>query len=407
MQRTPSELACWLRLTLTDGLGPVGAAQVLQHTGSPQSILASPAQALEALGLRPAVVRDLLQPTPSRLAQIERILAWADGPARSLVTLADPDYPAWLAQIHDPPPVLFVHGERHWLSRPMLAIVGSRNATLHGIDTATELAAHLSHAGWTIVSGLALGIDRAAHQGALQGPGSTLAVMGSGIDRIYPRRHEALGQQIAMQGALVSELPPGTPPAAAFFPRRNRLIAGLSQGVVVVEAAVQSGSLITARLANEGGREVFAVPGPVRSGVSRGCHQLLREGATLVESAADVLAICPAPAMSSPPSFHRSLCGIPRHGADRRATGVGDSNDTTLGSGALPQDPLQQRILAALQGGAAHPDQLAAHLGLPVQALAAALLELELHGWLITGAQGLLSPCQPGRQLASAQFRLL
>jgi DNA processing protein len=394
-ERSPDELRGWLRLTLTEGLGPVGAAQLLQQLGSPRAVLASTGHTLEALGLRPALVRRLLQPEPERLALMEQILAWAPRTGGHLVTLADPDYPAWLAQIHDPPLVLYVRGERHWLKRPMLAVVGSRNATLHGIDTATELAAQLSQAGWTLVSGLALGIDMAAHQGALQGPGSTLAVMGCGIDQIYPRRHQALGQQIAEQGALVSELPPGTPPAAAFFPRRNRLIAGLAQGVVVVEAALHSGSLITARLASEAGREVFAVPGPVRSGVSRGCHLLLREGATLVESAADVLAVCPAPTIAQPASSRPST-GLPP------SPGVLPS-----ASGALPPDPLQQRILAALQGGAAHPDQLAAHLGQPVHTLAAALLELELQGWLVTGAQGLLSPFQPGHQLASAQFRLL
>lgn len=407
MQRTPDDLRGWLRLTLTEGLGPVGAGRLLQQLGTPQAALARPAQSLESLGLRPAVVRDLLQPGRARLAQIEQTLDWATRPKAHLVTLADPDYPAWLAQIHDPPLVLFVQGERQWLNRPALAIVGSRNATLHGIDTATELAAQLSHAGWTIVSGLALGIDRAAHQGALQGLGSTLAVMGCGIDRIYPHRHEALGQQIAAQGALISELPPGTPPAAAFFPRRNRLIAGLARGVVVVEAALQSGSLITARLAGEAGREVFAVPGPVRSGVSRGCHQLLREGATLVESAADILAVCPPPSVNPPQSFHLPMSGDPLPGSDRRAGGSVGPGGGDIRPGALPQDPLQQRILAALQGGAAHPDQLAAHLGLPVHSMACALLELELQGWLITGAQGLLSPCQPGHQLASAQFRLL
>jgi len=395
MQRAPDDLKAWLRVALADGLGPVGAARLLLQLGAPERILASSGQELQSLGLRPAIVRELLQPAPDRLTQIDQILDWAARPGSHLVTLADPDYPAWLAQIHDPPLVLFVRGDRPWLNRPMLAIVGSRNATLHGIDMATELAAHLSQAGWTIASGLALGIDMAAHQGALRGPGSTLAVMGCGIDQIYPRRHEALGQQIARQGALISELPPGTPPAAAFFPRRNRLIAGLSQGVVVVEAALQSGSLITARLASEGGREVFAVPGPVRSGVSRGCHQLLREGATLVESATDVLAVCPAPVGSRPAS------GLSSAGPGHPPHAPGST------TGPMPQDPLQQRILAALQGGAAHADQLAAHLDLPVHTLAAALLELELQGLLITGAQGLLSPGRPGHQLASAQFRLL
>lgn len=395
MQNRSHDLRAWLRLTLTEGLGSVGLARLLQHFGSPQAVLGCEGRALEAIGLKPVVVRDLLRPGPKSLARVEHALEWAERSGGQLMTRTDPDYPAWLAEIHDPPGVLYVRGARRWLNQPMLAIVGSRNATLHGIETATELATQLSQAGWTIVSGLALGIDMAAHQGALEGPGSTVGVMGCGINQIYPRRHQRLGEQIAERGALISELPPDTPPAAAFFPRRNRLIAGLAHGVVVVEAALQSGSLITARLAGEAGREVFAVPGPVRSGVSRGCHQLLREGATLVESSADILNVCRAPNLSMPG------CTAPEK------TLAQTLHRLPGASGGWPQDPLKQRILAALQGGAAHPDQLAAHLGLPVHTLSCALLELELQGWLITGAQGLLSPCQPGHQLASAQFRLL
>lgn len=385
------DLPGWLRLAFADGIGPVCASRLLDHFKSPGAIFAASGAALEAAGLRPAQVRSLLERDTIRDALIDQTLAWATLKGSQIVIRTDPDYPESLANIHDPPVVLFMNGERRWLERPMLAMVGSRNATLHGSDTATELAQHLSQAGWTIVSGLALGIDLAAHQGALRGPGSTLAVLGCGIDRIYPRRHEALARQIAEQGALISELPPGTPPAAAFFPRRNRLIAGLAAGVIVVEAALQSGSLITARLASECGREVFAVPGPIRSGVSRGCHQLLREGATLVESAADILIQCPAPAIQP---------------------GSAELTDSIRPIGQTPRgdvlsDPLQRRILSLLQGGAAHPDQIAAHLGLQVHEIAASLLELELRGLLLTGAQGLLSPCQQGRELASAQFRLL
>lgn len=383
----------WLHLAFTDGIGPVCAARLLEAFHTPESILAAAGEKLARAGLRPAQVRSLLAADPAREALIQKTLAWAATDGHQILTRADPDYPSLLAHIHDPPVVLFLKGDRRWLARPMLAMVGSRNATLHGSDTASELALHLSQAGWTIVSGLALGIDLAAHRGALQGPGSTLAVLGCGIDRVYPRRHQALAGHIAQQGALLSELPPGTPPAAAFFPRRNRLIAGLAQGVIVVEAALQSGSLITARLAAECGREVFAVPGPIRSGVSRGCHQLLREGATLVETAADVLAQCPAPITLAGSARAPNLPSL----ADRPIAAAAESL----------QNPLHRRILALLQGGAAHPDQIASHLGLPVHALASSLLELELGGLLITGAQGLLSPGQPGRELASAQFRLL
>jgi DNA processing protein len=275
----------------------------------------------------------------------------------------------------------------------MLAVVGSRNASLQGTETAFDIARTLGEAGWTIVSGLALGIDAAAHQGALETSGGTLAVLGCGIDRIYPRRHQGLADQVLACGALLSELPPGTPPAAAFFPQRNRLIAGLAHGVVVVEAALQSGSLITARLANEGGREVFAVPGPIRSSLSRGCHQLIRDVATLIESAAQILEVCPPPDPRS----------RPREGPTPKP----DASEQAPKRPAPPHDPLQERILRALEGGAAHADQLARHLEIPVHELAAPLLSLELQGRLVTDAQGQLSPCVPGRQLASAQFRLL
>lgn len=382
----------WLRLAFTEGLGPITGNALLKALGSPEAIFASGARHLQAAGLRPTGVRRLLGPDPQREALVEHALEWASRPDTHIITRADPDYPARLDQIPDPPLVIFLRGTRSWLNRPMLAMVGSRNASLHGTDTAFEMARVLSEAGWTIVSGLALGIDAAAHRGALEGPGGTIAVLGCGIDRIYPRRHQELSEALLSCGALLSELPPGTPPAAAFFPRRNRLIAGLTHGVVVVEAALQSGSLITARLANEGGREVFAVPGPIRSALSRGCHQLIREGATLVESAAHILEVCPPP-------------GRP---ARRPSTAEPESSAAGApGSQPPDQDPLHERILSALQGGAAHPDQLARHLDLPVQALAAPLLILELQGRLITGAQGQLSPCDPGRQLASAQFRLL
>ncbi|MCM8814192.1 MAG: DNA-processing protein DprA, partial [Candidatus Omnitrophica bacterium] len=200
----------------------------------------------------------------------------------------DPAYPRSLLSLADPPCVLFAVGKACLLEGEALAIVGSRSATPGGERTAERFAAALSARGHPIVSGMALGIDGAAHHGALEGPGSTLAVLGTGPDRVYPARHRELARRIANDGLLISEFPPGTPPLAGNFPRRNRLIAGLSRGVLVVEAAVESGSLITARLAGEMGREVFAVPGSIHSPQSRGCHRLLREGAKLVETVEDV-----------------------------------------------------------------------------------------------------------------------
>ena len=206
-----------------------------------------------------------------------------------MITLADAEYPQALLQIPDPPPLIYVKGRRELLNRDSFAVVGSRNATAQGVNNAEAFSAALSNAGLTIVSGLALGVDAAAHRGGLEGAGSTIAVVGTGLDIVYPARNRALAHDIAERGALISEFALGTPALAANFPRRNRLICGLSRGCLVVEAAVSSGSLITARLAAEQGREVFAIPGSIHSPLAKGCHALIKQGAKLVESAQDVL----------------------------------------------------------------------------------------------------------------------
>ncbi len=209
--------------------------------------------------------------------------------SRQIVTLGDAALPAGAAQTADPPLLLYAQGRCELLHARAVAIVGSRNPTPQGIDNARAFAGHLSQAGLTIVSGLALGIDGAAHEGALDGPGSTIAVVGTGLDRVYPTRHRELAHRIASEGLMVSEFPLGTPPLPPNFPLRNRIIAGLTRGTLVVEAALQSGSLITARLALEAGREVFAIPGSIHSPQSRGCHALIKQGAKLVDGAEDVL----------------------------------------------------------------------------------------------------------------------
>lgn len=219
---------------------------------------------------------------------LERTLAWLDHPRNHLLTWNDAAYPALLREIPSPPALLHVCGDPEVLSLPQIAIVGSRNPTASGEQNATAFAEHLVRAGFVVTSGLALGIDACAHRGALAA-GKTIAVVGTGLDRVYPARHRDLAQSIADAGALVSEFPLGTPPKAEHFPRRNRIISGLGMGVLVVEAAVQSGSLITARLAAEQGREVFAIPGSIHSPLSRGCHALIRQGAKLVETAQDIL----------------------------------------------------------------------------------------------------------------------
>lgn len=279
------ELAAWLRLTLIPGIGGETQRKLLAAFGLPEQIFAA-----GRLDVR-SVIGDkadlLFDFDPSEA--VDRSISWAEGENRHLLTLADAAYPPALLQIADPPSLLYVYGDPNLLTMPSLAIVGSRNATPQGLRTAESFARHLAAQGLSIVSGLALGIDAAAHRGALAAEGKTVAVIGTGADRVYPARNKELALAIAEHGAIVSEFPLGTPVLAHNFPRRNRIISGLARGVLVVEAAPESGSLITARLAGEQGREVFAVPGSIHSPQSRGCHRLIRQGAKLVETAADIL----------------------------------------------------------------------------------------------------------------------
>lgn len=286
------------------------------------------------------------------------LAAGTDGIPRAFWTLGDAAYPPPLLQTADPPLALFAEGDPAWLERPMLAIVGSRHATPQGLDNARDFAQALGEAGWTVVSGLATGIDGAAHAGALAGPGGTVAVVGTGPDDVYPRRHRALAARIRERGLILSEYLPGTPPLRENFPARNRVIAGLARGTLVVEAALQSGSLITARLAAEAGREVFAVPGSIHAAQSRGCHALIRQGAALVESAADILQELQAPAIRQGPAPAPS------------ETPADDAEDTP------PGDPL----LDALGHDPATLDALSARTGWATSALSVRLLELELEG---------------------------
>lgn len=281
-----SERRAWLGLSLTRGLGGQSCRALLAAFGGPEQIYAAPVSAL-----KPFLPVDVAQRVAMGIdeAAIEATLRWLDAPGNHLVTLADVDYPQRLLEIPDPPPLFYLKGRRELLGAPALAVVGSRNATPQGEANARAFAETLAHAGLTIVSGLALGIDAAAHRGGLMGAGSSIAVVGTGLDIVYPARNKALAHQVAEGGAIVSEFPVGTPAIAANFPRRNRIISGISLGCLVVEAAPKSGSLITARLAAEQGRDVFAIPGSIHSPLARGCHHLIRQGAKLVESAQDVL----------------------------------------------------------------------------------------------------------------------
>lgn len=278
-------LAAWLRLTLIPGISGETQRKLLAAFGLPEAIFA--AGRLEARSVIGDKADLLLDSAPTEA--IEHGLAWASQPGQSIITLADASYPPALLEIADPPSVLYVRGNPDLLHRRGIAVVGSRNATPQGIQTAESFARHLAAQGLCIVSGLALGIDAAAHRGALAAQGETVAVIGTGADRIYPARNKELAIAIAERGAIVSEFPLGTPAVAYNFPRRNRIISGLARGVLVVEAAPESGSLITARLAAEQGREVFAIPGSIHSPVARGCHKLIKQGAKLVETAQDIL----------------------------------------------------------------------------------------------------------------------
>lgn len=283
------ELAQWIRLEQTPGVGAETGRRLLAAFGLPENIFAAGFSALKSI-VSERVAHALLAPVSDETAvRIDKTLAWAGQPGNCVLTLADSAYPKALLNIADPPLMLYGKGRMELLSRPALAVVGSRNATTQGMLNAEKFAEVLSQAGLSIISGMALGIDTAAHEGGLRGSGSTVAVIGTGADIVYPARNRQLAHRIADGGCILSEYPLGMPAIAANFPRRNRIISGLAQGVLVIEAAAQSGSLITARMAGDQGRDVFAIPGSIHSPLSKGCHLLIKQGAKLVESAQDIL----------------------------------------------------------------------------------------------------------------------
>lgn len=363
------ELADWLRLSLTDGVGPNTARELLSRFGLPEHIFGAGLPALQKCVPDKLALALSSAPSAAIAAHIDLSLQWARLPGNHVLTFADNAYPQALLTISDPPPVLYAKGRVELLSRPSLAIVGSRNATAQGAQNAERFAQALSHAGVSVMSGLALGIDAAAHLGALSAHvdhASTVAVTGTGLDLVYPAKHRELAHRIAADGCLISEYPLGTPAIAANFPRRNRLISGLSQGVLVVEAALQSGSLITARSALEQGREVFAIPGSIHSPLAKGCHQLIRQGAKLVESAQDILEELRWQA--------RVQTSSPSANAASDATQLAD--DTAQLLNASGYDPVSV-------------DELTDRTGWPLAAVQAKLLELEMQGQLEMLAGGL------------------
>jgi DNA processing protein len=350
---SPDELAAWLRLTLIPGIGGEGQRRLLKACGSPEAIFSTSGSALR--GVLGSALAERLVGHDAR-TEIDAALAWVAQAGNHILTLADAAYPQALLTAADPPVLVYAKGDPErlaLLNRPAFAIVGSRNATKQGEANATAFAQALAAAGLTIVSGLAAGIDAAAHRGALPEAASTIAVVGTGCDRIYPARNEALAREIAEKGVIVSEFPVGTPPLAANFPRRNRIIAGLARGCLVVEAARQSGSLITARLSAEAGREVFAIPGSIHSPQSRGCHALIKQGAKLVESAQDILEELRWERIVNPAAI-ANMAPVPE----------------------AETDP----VLVALGGDPCDLDTLVGRTGLAVDALLARLLPLELDG---------------------------
>lgn len=350
------DIVSWLRLTLVPGVAPTAQRLLLRaFGGAPAVFRASSRQIAAAAG--DEGVAALLEAGP-RKSLLDATLAWLEGPDCHLLTLGDADYPQALLQIPDPPSVIYARGRIAVLNTPAVGIVGSRNATPQGVRDAEAFALALSQAGFAIVSGLALGIDAGAHRGGLAGAGSSIAVMGTGPDRIYPRRNHDLAHALATKGCLISEFALGTPPDAANFPRRNRLISGLSRGVLVVEAAFPSGSLTTAKCALEQGRDVYAIPGSIHSPLTKGCHWLIKEGAKLVESAQDVLEELGCPRVQP------SCASDPLEEEDR--------------------DPL----LDAMGFAPISIDQIAERTGLGAAKLAAQLSRLEIEGRVAALAGG-------------------
>ena len=365
--------SAWLRLARVPGLDIAAARALLDRLGGPEALHVATAAELAGAGVAGACLSALVRPDGPVL---ERDLRWLEAPGHCLLTADHPAYPPQLAAIRGAPVALFVEGEPRLLSLPQLAIVGSRSATAAGRETAFEFAGRLAASGLAITSGLAMGIDAAAHRGALAANGKTIAICGTGLDQVYPAQHAALAELIAAQGALVSEFSMGTAPVAANFPRRNRLMSGLARGVLVVEAAARSGSLITARLAGEQGREVMAVPGSIHNALARGCHRLIKEGAALVESPEEVLTAL---------GFH-TLAAAPVNSAK---TPAGVQNP----AGGL--DSAEEILLNALGFEPADLDKLVERTGFQAHVVASMLQILELEGRIESLAGGRYSRSPP------------
>lgn len=368
------DLVYWLGLWRAPRVGARTFQQLLRYFTTPEQVFHGRQADYIACKLTAETV-DYLR--SDWQAAVAADLKWLETPHNYILTLYDPQYPSLLKAIADPPPVLFVRGQVEALSYPQVAMVGSRQATAAGLKIAGDFARNLAQRGLIITSGLALGIDAAAHQGALQVNGLTLAVAGTGLDRVYPAQHRDLAHQIAEHGALISEFPLGTAPAAHHFPQRNRIISGLAVGILVVEAGLQSGSLITAQRALEQGRDVFAVPGSIHNPLARGCHALIKQGAKLVETVDDILEEI-APVLQ-----------IPQTPTQPAAQAPASASKAALDIGTL--DAEHQGLLATLGDESQSIDELVNRSGLDANKISSMLLLLELDGFVITAAGGFYS----------------
>jgi DNA processing protein len=347
-----------LALARTPGLGTAGLSELLARHGSPAAIFDNAAHGSSSDALSAAARTAFKHPD---WASVDQDQAWLDKAGATVLPFTDPVFPALLHEIPGTPVLLFLRGDISLLGSPQLAMVGSRNPSSEGRRNAEEFAAYLAGCGLTITSGMALGVDGAGHRGALRAKGSTIAVWGTGLDKPYPPRHRELAEEIAAKGLLVSEFPPGTPPLPTHFPSRNRIISGLAIGTLVVEAAARSGSLITARLAAEQGREVFAIPGSIHNPMARGCHRLIRQGAKLVESAGDILEEL-APLLKLELPFETTVA----------AAGAASASES--------DDPDYRLLLNSMAFAPTSVDALVERTGLTPDVVSSMLLMLELQG---------------------------
>ncbi|WP_299871865.1 DNA-processing protein DprA [uncultured Cocleimonas sp.] len=396
--KTEDELQSWIALWRVSGVGSKSFQKLLNNIGDPVSVFSSNMSTLTQAGISEKLAHAILDAKKDQemaTPDIEWLNAADD---HHIITILCEEYPELLKRISDPPPLLYVHGQLSLLKDPQIAIVGSRNPTQGGTNNAYEFAKHLGQTGFCITSGLAMGIDGSAHTGALEVKAPTIAVIATGIDRVYPAKHREMAHKIADNGAIVTEFPIGTQPASSNFPRRNRIISGLSYGTLVVEAAQKSGSLITARLSMEQNREVFAIPGSIHNPLARGCHQLIRQGAKLVETAQDIMeemasvidlnSLLSDQQVSSSSANEKSTDNKEAFGAGSASSKPNTENQAIDSKQNTHTDDDQQIILQEMGFDPISIDQLVVRTGIDTASLSASLLMLELQNQIASNGGG-------------------